>query len=120
MKTLNKGFKTMTVFTMAYFPFVMGGETWQPVGIRTKAAGPYDLGKGFTGWLVIAPNGRTFVAEELSGAFVGGSVELVRGDVADGEQAMMQRQVDEGIELRKRVKMIEPDEFWRKLKCQTT
>jgi len=107
----------MKVFTIAYTPFVMGGSVWQPVCCEVKVDGPYDIGDGFQGFIVTAPNGKTFIAEATSGAFVGPDLKSVRKDIKIGDKALMSKQVVRAVSDMKRAKEIKPSEFWRKLKC---
>ena len=107
----------MKVFTLEYVPFVMGGSVWQPMACEVEADGPHDIGHGFEGYIVTAPNGKTFIAEAISGAFVGPDLETVRNDIRIGEKETMQKQVYDALAMSEKARMAEPDEFWRKLKC---
>jgi hypothetical protein len=110
----------MKVFTLGYFPFVMGGRTWQEICIEVENAdGPHDIGKGYQAYVITAPNGKTFVAEATSGAFVGPDLKTVRDDIKLGEQETMDKQVAQAVEQSKLAKTLTPEEFWRMLKCNT-
>lgn len=107
----------MKVWTMRYTPFVMGGSVWQPVACEIKEAqGPYDLGRGYQGYLVVAPNGTTFVAEAKTGAFVGPSIQDVKEDIETGDPKLMEEQVIKAALDYKRAEVIPEEEFWRLLK----
>jgi len=108
----------MKVFTLGYFPFVMGGDVWQPICIDVEADGPHDIGNGYQGYVVTAPNGKTFVAEATSGAFVGPDLKTVKEDISLGEKKMMAKQVADAVEQSKKAKELTPDEFWGMLKCK--
>jgi hypothetical protein len=106
------------VYTMEYVPFVMGGSVYQPICTEVESAGEYDLGKGFTGYLIVAPNGRTFIAEKESGAFIGGTIDGVRNDITSCDDIQfMQKQVSDAVKYVKQARMVSPSEFWRKLKA---
>ncbi len=101
------------VFTKAYRPFIMGGDCHAPIAAEVEALGPHDLGKGFQGYLVTSPSGKTHVAEATTGGFVGESLDAVRQDVAGCDDvAMMQGQVAMAAEKAKSAELLPPDEFW--------
>jgi len=107
----------MKVFTMDYVPFVMGGKVWQPMCCEVEADGPHDLGDGYQGFVVTAPNGTTFIAEATSGAFVGPDLKAVKKDIKTGDKSIMAEQVASAVTEMKMAKDVEPDYFWQKLKC---
>lgn len=107
----------MLVWTKAYRPFILGNPH-TPISCELPALGPVELGKGYTGYLIVAPNGKTFVAEATSGGFVGTSLESVRSDVADSDQATMDKQVADAIEMAKDAARVQPEQFWRLLRCE--
>ena len=105
---------TITIWTLAYRPFIMGGDVHAPVGARVAALGPYDLGKGFEGYVVIDPfTGASAVAEASSGALVGPDLSSVRADIAAADEAVMRRQVEESLETRKKVHVLDAEAFWK-------
>ena len=108
----------MKVFTMEYVPFVMGGNVWQPMCCEVEADGPHDLGDGYKGYVITAPNGKTFIAEETSGAFVGPDLKAVREDIETGDKSIMADQVADAVIQMKKAKERSQDHFWRKLKCK--
>lgn len=96
-----------------------GRPIYYPLVAKIECKGPYDLGKGQKGYLVVAPNGKTFVAEATTGAFIGKDIKSVQEDVASTTADVCNQQVaDAAKELkRKDVKTVDADEFWRRLKC---
>jgi len=111
--------KKLKIFTLGYFPFVMGGRVWQEICIEVEnAEGPYDI-EGYQVCVVKAPDGTTFVVEATSGALVGPNLEIVRNDITSGDKEIMDQQVAEAVEKSKKARMIEPEEFWRMLGCDT-
>ena len=108
----------MKVFTIGYFPFLMGGYPYQPISCEVEADGPHSIGKGYKGYVVTAPNGKTFVAEATSGAFVGPDLKTVREDIKLGEKKTMAKQVADAVEQGKGAKELTPDKFWGMLKCK--
>lgn len=110
----------LKVFTLAYFPFTMGGRVWRPMACEIEFEnydGPHDLGGGYRGYIITAPNGATFIAEADSGGFVGPSLKMVRQDIENGDPAVMKQQVEDALRQSKEAEVVDTDEFWRKLKC---
>ena len=105
------------VYTLAYFPFTMGGNVWQPIACVVDATGPYAIGRGYRAYVVTAPNGETFVAEAETGAFVGPSLKQVRREVRAGDPAEMDRKIAKSRTDAANARAISADEFWRKLSC---
>ena len=105
----------MKVWTLEYVPFVMGGSVWQPIYCDIEIQGTYDLGKGYKGHLVVAPNGKTFVAESETGAFVGPTIDAVRKDIKKATKKVMKQQIEDAKVQVKNAKEVKPEEFWRKL-----
>ena len=119
MKTIKPPrLKDVDVWTAAYTPFIMGGDVNAPILTTVPAAGPFDLGRGFKGYLVTAPSGKTFVAEATTGAFVGPTIESVKKDIAKCTDIMlMKMQVSEAAELKKKARRVAPERFWTGLKA---
>lgn len=109
--------KQLVVWTKAYRPFLMGGDVHQPVGIEVTVYNPVSLGRGYKGHLITAPNGRTFVAEATTGAFVGPTFEAVKQDIKTGDPKLMKQQMKDAAAMRVKVDVITPAEFWSMLKC---
>jgi len=106
--------KQIRVYTMKYEPFIMGGSVWQPVAAIVDYEGEYDLGKGYKGYLIVSPDGKTFVAESESGAFVGPSIQEVRNDIAKCKDLeFMKKQVKNGKTQSKQAREISAEEFWK-------
>lgn len=111
----------MKVYTMRKLsPFTLGGNLnkWFPVACEVEAQGPFDTGRGFVGYLVIAPNGKTFVAEGQFGAFVGSTIEEVRKDIETGDPAIMDKQVEDACKVAETAEIIPAAEFWELLGCE--
>lgn len=106
---------SVKVWTLKHNPFALG-MSYKPVGCYVEANGPFDLGEGYKGYLVVSPKGKTFVAEALSGAFVGPSIEAVRKDIETGDLELMKRQVEDAIQQSKAVETIPAEEFWSLLR----
>ncbi len=109
--------KKIKVYTLEYQPFIMGGNVWQPVATHVEASGPHSLGPNYKGFVITAPNGKTFVAEARSGAFVGPNLKTVRDDLRIGDPTLMKKQVDDALIQCEQARVVEPDEFWKLLKC---
>lgn len=106
----------MRIWTVGYRPFIMGGNVNAPVCIETEATGPFDLGKGWKGYVVVAPSGKTFVAESITGAIVGSTIEEVRADVATAAESIMIRQIEDAKKRAAEAEAVSADVFWRQLK----
>lgn len=103
----------MRIWRRAYRPFILGGNVNQPIATEAMVVGSVDLGKGFGGFVVEDCNGETAVIEATSGAYVGGRVEDVRGDIeACDDIQMMIKQISDGVEQAKEAVMVSPKEFW--------
>lgn len=104
----------MFIWTHMYNAFIIGGNTWQPT--RCEIPTPderHDLGKGFFGYVITTPSGKTRVIEERSGGIIGDSLERVRKDISEGDVPTMERQVTESRRLMENARTISPGEFWR-------
>jgi hypothetical protein len=98
-------------------PFVLGGSPkWRPTKTQvTTYAGPYDLGKGFRGFVVPFPDGHGAVVVTEGGSIVGSTLEQVRADIAACEDvAMMRQQVAEGEKQAAEAVEIPAAKFWEK------
>jgi hypothetical protein len=94
----------------------MGGDVRRPISCDVPVSGPFDLGKGYQGYLGVAPNGRTFVVESETGAIVGNTLENVIDDISQGDPDVMRRQIEKARETVKRAQEMSQDDFWRMLK----
>lgn len=111
----------MKVWTTYYRPFILGGNVNAPVHcILEPAAGPFDLGKGYKGYLVVAPSGKTYIVEAITGGIVGNTIEEVRDDVAVGDEEVIEKQIEDAFSLSKESFQVSPDVFWKMLKESTT
>ncbi len=106
-----------TIWTIGHRPFVFGGSVHYPMGCKVQCTGPHQLGKGFSGYLATAPNGKTFVAEATTGAIVGGTLEQVRADIDVAKVSVMKKQVAEAAERVSKVEITDFDSFWSAMKC---
>lgn len=102
-------------------PFQMGGYPQFPLvtEITEGIEGPFEIGKGFTAFVITAPNGRTFVAEATSGAIVGDTLTMVRNDMQDAHQP--QEQVNAAMRWREAndhcKQEVDAEEFWKRMRC---
>lgn len=112
----------MYIWTIGYFPFTMGGPLERPVKCDVPVTGPFDIGAGYQAFVAVSPSGKTFVAESITGAIVGPSLEEVRADVASATVAVMTKAVmTKQIESAKKqvaiVQTLSPKEFWHLLRA---
>lgn len=111
----------MLVWTEGYSPFIMGGDVNGPIGAKIEVGEKIPLGKGLFGYLVASPiSGETFVAESETGAFVGPTIEQVRGDVEAADEAVMADQIEKAKERMKKVRVLDADDFWGRFRKEDT
>jgi hypothetical protein len=109
---LERNYK-MIIWTYKYNPFQMDGRLSRPFGCNVEVGEPVELGKGYFGYEVKSPSGRTVVAEKSSGAIAGNSIEQVREDIALCNNAqMMDEQIKQALINSKLVDIVPLDEFW--------
>lgn len=100
------------IWTAAYSPFIMGGDVNAPISTEVEVGEPFDLGGGFTGYLVVSPKGRTHVVEAETGAFVGTSIDEVKANIAAGDPAVMRKQITDALEEFKKAIPLTNEQFW--------
>lgn len=105
----------MKIWTRNYRPFIMGCDVNAPMMADVPVVGPFDLEKGYQGYLAVSPAGNTFVVESLTGGIVGDSIEEVRADISDADEEFMRQQIVTANELSKRAYMVTPEVLWKKL-----
>ena len=99
-------------------PFVLGGNcNFHPCHTEVEANGPFDIGKGLSACIVIAPNGKTVVVCAESGGIVGYSLDKVKKDVSEGDLKTMRKQIEEAkVDLASsKAKEKSPGDFWKTL-----
>lgn len=109
----------VTVWTLTYHPFVMGGKTWQETKAEVEAYGPYDLGQGYFGYVFSSKEGKWHVAESTTGALVGAGITIaaalkdVRNDIGHGDPEVMKGQVEKAKRDLESARSMETEEFLR-------
>ena len=79
--------------------------------------GPFDLGKGYQGCLMMSPlTGQTYVAESETGAIVGNTIAQVCHDIEEGDDKVMERQMADAREAIENAEHVSPEVFWRRMK----
>ena len=102
------------VFTEVYKPFRMGGRVRPMVGCEMTLKDRKELDKGFFGYVITLPSGSERVIEEKSGGFVGSSLRNIREDIKNCDDiSLMEKQVEDGIEMSKDVEIVSEEEFLR-------
>ena len=109
--------KTMEIYTATYNPFILGGDVHQFIKTNVPVGEPKDLGKGYSAYLVTAPNGAVYVVEATTGALLGTDISQVLEDVAQEDPAIMENQLSKSKLDFDKAKLIQPDEFWKKLQA---
>lgn len=107
----------MRIWTRAYRPFILGGDVHAPVccDIEPLTAN-VDLGKGYKGAVFLAPSGKIFVAEMITGGIVGDSVKDVMADIAQGDDEIIAQQIKDNLEIGKTAEPVTSVEFWHYLR----
>lgn len=108
------------IWTYGYRPFMMGGSVNYPLKAKVPCSGPYDLGKGYVGYVALAPNGSAYVAESQTGAIIGCAatrpmaLEMVWADIKKATKKIMDNQIAYAREQVKRPDCltVEAQEFW--------
>ena len=107
----------MEIYTATYNPFIMGGDVHQFIKTEVPVGEPQDLGKGYSAYLVTAPNGTAYIVEARTGALLGTDLSQVLEDVAQADTAIMEDQLSKSKLDFEKARLIQPAEFWRKLKA---
>ena len=103
------------VWITNYRPFIMGGDVNAPIMCEVEILGEYDLGKDYIGWLFATPSGKTFVAESITGAIVGNTLEDVRKDIEEADLKIMEKQIEDAKVMLEKAYMGTKEEFWKRL-----
>jgi hypothetical protein len=107
----------MKIWTRAYHPFIMGGDVNAPSACEVEVSGPYDIGRGMQAYLAVSPNGKTFVAESVTGAIVGPTLDQVREDVRTADPEIIEQQMEYALKEVKKAYTLSQQEFWQDLKA---
>lgn len=99
------------IWTEAYRPWIMGGDVHQPVGTEVGEC-EYVTVEGIALLIVTAPDGRTAICDEASGAIVGSNLNEVASHIEDGDPGVMQKQLADARKRRECVDVLEEDTFW--------
>jgi hypothetical protein len=123
VKTYTEGKFVMEICTYQYVPFVMGGETHQPVKTHVEKFERVEIGKGYYGLLVQNPVKNLWhMVQEDCGCIIGTHrdkntlIESVMQDVKTGDTSVMKEQIEFGKELVKRAREMEPKKFFSMFK----
>jgi len=88
----------LIIWRPCYQPFICGGDVNAPLGCEIEVKKPTRLGKGMFGYLINFPDGRTRVAEAITGAIIGDTIEEVMIDVESAKPEVMDKQIEEAAE----------------------
>jgi len=102
----------MKIWTEAYRPFLMGGDVNAPIWTEMELRDLIDIGHGLQAYLIVAPDGRTHVAESVTGALVGTDIDQVREDLEAADPKVVRQQIEDAKERVKKADYIEPEQFW--------
>lgn len=106
----------MRIWTEAYRPLIMGGDVNAPISTEVEVGEPIDVGSGIRVYLIVAPNGNEYVAESVTGAFVGISIEEVERHIAEGDPEVMWKQIEDAKERVKKATPLDNATFWSMLR----
>lgn len=107
----------MKIWTYGYRPFTMGGNVHPPVCCEVEpVSGVIELGKGYQGVVVLSPSTKTYIVEVITGGIVGDSVSDVMKDIAEGDEVVMAKQIQDNLKVAERAIPVTSTEFWRFLK----
>ena len=106
----------MRVWTEAYRPFMMGGDVHAPISTEVGVGEPVDVGNGIQVYLIKAPNGNEYVAESVTGAFVGICIKEVRQHIAEGDPEVMKQQIEAAKERAEKATLLDNTAFWSMFK----
>ena len=93
----------------------MGGPVHWPIACEVPVDGPHNLGKGFYGYILRTPKGKTLIAEKNSHGIVDPSIQEVKADIESGDMSQMNIQVDNAQMIFSRAQTINLNEFWKLL-----
>lgn len=106
------------IWTMGYFPFTMGGEVNRPISCEMEVGDSLErLGKGYLGYIVKSPSGKTFIVESTTGGIVGSKLEDVQRDINSATAKYLKKQIAEELEHSKTAQLVSPDVFWKMLRA---
>lgn len=105
--------KNIRIYCKSYRPFILGGNVHAMLTTTVEAQGPFNLGKGFKGFVVTAPTGNTYVVEETSGGVVGDTINAVKKDIAAcSDKKIMMQQILDCARESKGATTVSREEFW--------
>ena len=103
---------TAVVWMMKYNPFSPRGPPTRPVKSELPTRGPFDIGLGYTAYLIDTPSGDTLVAETQSGGVIGPDLKTVRDDVSAGDPSLMAQQVAEAARAKQGAQAMKPEQIF--------
>lgn len=104
------------IWTMYYNAFTMGGSCERPMLAEVDCTGPYDLGKGYIGYIAVSPlTANTYVVESTTGAIVGNALGQVKYDIAVASEEVMKSQIEDACKLVSKAEHITAEVFWTRM-----
>lgn len=96
---------------------ILGGSVSYILQAELECTGPYDLGKGYVGYVAKSPSGKSFVSEEKSMAIIGNHLYEVQQDV---KMAKKQAMISQILDAKKKYKemdvvTVSPQDFFNKI-----
>lgn len=101
----------LRVWTHAYRPFIMGGNTNRPVATCVEVIEEKQTGK-ITLFSFKTPKGAIRVAEKLTGAIVGDSIESVEKDLLNSDPKLIEDQLQQAKLYSEQAETLDSEAFF--------
>jgi len=85
----------MTIWTMGYFPFTMGGRVNAPMTTEIDMIEEKEVGYGVKAFSWKTPKGSIRISESETGAIIGDSFEDVMNDIKETTPQMVAKQMND-------------------------
>jgi len=102
------------IWTEAYSPFILGGDVNQPISAEIDDYLECDLGRGYKGYVVVTPGGKTVIIDAISGGIIGNELTQVRRDVKEADETFLKKQLPEMKKRGQYARGVSVKEFWRR------
>jgi len=107
--------KEIRAWTMCYFPFIMGGNVWQPAGTKLECDIPVKIGEHYF-CVIHGPNHMMRVCELTTGGIVAHTLEQITDEVNNTEPMILRKQVADARRQMPHIRELTPEDLWRRLK----
>jgi hypothetical protein len=104
----------MKAWTYFADPLTVGGYINKAKGFKFEGKEKVVLGKGYFGYVLQSPKGKTIIVESQSGAIIGNDLNIVKSDIQQGDSDIMKKQVEQAI--KETITLITEQQFWSRYK----